>query len=81
MRSRVDLLVQVADEVRLHVFIGQLFEQDRRESQRQTGGNAFRMQIVERIEQRNVAFRSRLVDPFFAMRPAACLAGVGDMRM
>jgi len=74
-----NLVREILVEVIEHVRIGQLLGQHRRDSHRDLVPYAFITQLVQRIQERNVGFAGRLVNPLLAVRPPPRQPGVRQM--
>jgi hypothetical protein len=69
----------VLDEMRDDVRIGQLLRQYRSDADGQGNLGAFLVQVRDRVEERNIGLRDRLVNPFLPVRPHARLPRVWNM--
>ena len=66
-----DSFHHVVLEMLQHVLVGQLFEEDRRKSQREPGFVSFLYEIVQGVQERDVGLCHGFVDHFLAMGPSS----------
>jgi len=76
-----DLAIEIAWEVCLEDWMGELFEEDGGEIEAAVEGDAVALEIAEDAEERKVGFGGGLVEPLDAMGPGAVIDDPGKMGM
>jgi hypothetical protein len=76
-----DLIVDVLDGANVDVTVGELLDQDRRESDDDPIWDASIPEVVQQDEQREICPEDGLMYPFLTVRPSPRATGIRKVRM